>query len=743
MKNRSNCWVIAAVGMSLVACGKKEEVQAPAEPVAVAPPAQVVAPAPAPTAPPVAVKVAALSPEQRAAKLGFVQYLAPDTEMVMAFHNGMKSAERFKSSKLWQLVAEATHMNPAAEATAEPEEATGPRLLLGTEFTLALGKSAGAQGANLLTAYRRMGYFQIRMLAKAFAAAAKSGDFDSMDQAFAEQYGQELFKELLADPESGTALVDRLNLPPLYLAFRTSAGQREAATQQLATLVTNLGLMGSEMVEPVEIETAGQKFAGQKLSGAKISESMAQNREQIEKTLDPAIVDKLLAAIAKKDLVMVSGTLGDYSILFLGSSVEELKLVTAPGQSLLASDSLAFTDAYASKDLAAVIYGQKGAMDQLMAAAGGLADMAGALREGLAGSEGLGDTRDLEALLRLVGERESALRKLVTNDSLGMTAFFEDGLKIESYGGSDNGAVDWKSPNKLASLGDAPDVVMFANMTTEAAYDEKARAYMEALMETAYAVTMKVAEVKIDNEKMARFKDMAQKFDSKFRTDVVALWETLSGDFDGNLGHERACIVDLSGSVPAIPGIPQAVVDAGKFPRISVLAPVTDRAKLAASWQKINASATTILAKISAMTKQEIPMQKPTSSDKDGFTTWFFSMPFFNDDFMPSVTVGDQWFAASTSKNQALDLLRLATKGGPTRTGLYVTLNFKAMQKFSQETLKVLDQNAPAIFGETIPSNRMENAGKLAEAMQDMDKLTIHARREGGVLRSSVHFKTR
>ena len=36
-------------------------------------------------------------------------------------------------------------------------------------------------------------------------------------------------------------------------------------------------------------------------------------------------------------------------------------------------------------------------------------------------------------------------------------------------------------------------------------------------------------------------------------------------------------------------------------------------------------------------------MQKPMSSEKDGFTTWFFSMPFFNDDFLPSVTVGDKW----------------------------------------------------------------------------------------------------
>jgi hypothetical protein len=233
-------------------------------------------------------------------------------------------------------------------------------------------------------------------------------------------------------------------------------------------------------------------------------------------------------------------------------------------------------------------------------------------------------------------------------------------------------------------------------------------------------------------------------FDTQFRPDAVAMWDALSGDFNGSLGRERACVIDLNGSVPALPGIPQALVDQGKFPRLSIVAPVTDRTKLAASWQTINTSATHLLAKISEMAGKEIPMQKPISSDKAGYTTWFFPMPFFNDDFMPSVTVGDQWFAASTSKNQALDLVNKAANGGATRTGLCFTLNFKTLQKFARETLGLLDKNAAAIFGaDGISAGQMENAGGLIEALDDMDALTVHARREGGVLRSSIHLKTR
>jgi hypothetical protein len=37
----------------------------------------------------------------------------------------------------------------------------------------------------------------------------------------------------------------------------------------------------------------------------------------------------------------------------------------------------------------------------------------------------------------------------------------------------------------------------------------------------------------------------------------------------------------------------------------------------------------------------------------------------------------------------------------------------------------------------------LKSAAELITALEDLDKLTVHARREGGVLRSSVHFKTR
>ena len=736
MKPRA-CWLLIPVlALSLGACKKKEVAKAPETPAA----ATQAPPAAAPVAEP---KIPALTPEQRAAKLGFVRHLPQDTEVVLSFHNGTKSAARVQASKLWRTFI-GNPMTGGAPAGADPaagDEPTGPAALFGTEFTLALGKSTAEQTGNLLTFNRRMGYFQMQALAKAFAAAVKSGDASSFGASFGD-YGPELFKDLLHDPQSGMALVEKTRMPPVYMAFKTTEANHAAAAQQLAAMVANANLLG-EMIEPAAIENAGCKFEGVKILGTKISASMAADRASLDEQLDAATVDQLLAAVAQKDLLLLSGTVGDYVVLFLGSSTADLHLAADLGQSLAASDALAFSDGYVSKELAAVVYGRKQALETLISAAGGLAEMANGLRDGIAGAEGLGDTRDLEAMIKIVAEREAALRQLAVTDALGTVAFFEDGLKIESYGGTDNGMVDWKSPNQLARLGDSEDVVLFANLTADAAYDGKARAYAEALLETAYAMTLKVAEAPIQGKQLEQFQQMAKLFDDKFRPDLLALWDAFGNDFHTSLGHERALVVDLKGSAPAVPGLPQAVVDSAKVPRVSLVAPVTDRAKLAASWDKMNGTLTGTFAKIGEMTGQKIPMQKPLSSEKNGYTTWFFPLPFFNDDFLPSVTVGDKWFAASSSKNQALDLITQADAGGESRDGFFMSVNFKALETYSEQLFKVIDENAAAITGSPLPADRKELIKASIAALGDFDKLTVHSRREAGVLRSSVHLKTR
>jgi hypothetical protein len=784
MKNRANWLLIPTVALGLGACKKNETVQSPAAPEAPAaevetPPAVV----PVPPSEPATPKVGA---EERAAKLGFAKHLPQETEVVVSIYNGSQSVERVKSSRLWKLVQNqlAIGMGPGMEMDdfefqegeqdepiheegapnpgiggdlvedgepidpaampdfADPGEAAGPGVLFGSEFTLALGKSSAVQGANLLTLNRRLSYFQMRGVARAMAAAMSTGDSSGLLESVTESYTEDTLKDLIKDPESGVGLLEKAQMPPLYLAFLTTEADRPMAAQQVAAMVENLNDLG-DVAAPLKFETAGVAFEGAQIVGSKISALMAEDREEMDLEIGAEMTDKVLAAIAKKDLVVVSGVVGDYVLMFIGSSADDLKLAEDLSQSLVGSEALSFSDGYLSKDLAALVYGQKESLETLFKAAGGIADMTNGLRDGFAASESLGDTRDLEAMFQIVAEREAALRKLAGIESAGTIAYFEDGLKVEGYGGTDSGMIDWKASNRLAHLGDSEDVFMFANLTADAVYDEKARAYGEALLETAYAMAMKVADVPGGEAEVAQFKEAAKTFDAKFRPDLTALWDAYGNDFQGSLGHERALVVDLKGTAPAVPGVPQAVVDTARVPRISFIAPVTDRVKLAGSWDKMNTTLTGTLAKISEMMGEDMPMQKPLSSEKNGTVTWFFPMPFFTDDFLPSVTVNDNWFVTSTSKMQAQDLIDQANAPTEGRSGFWFSMNFKTLQKYADETYQVIDANSEALMGQPLLPEQQKLIKDSIEILSDLDKLTVHSRREGAVLRSSVHFKTR
>lgn len=758
MKTRPYLFLLPAVALGLGACKKNEETKTGEDaPSVVEKAAEVVT-----EAVDKVIQKPSASVDERAAKLGFAQHAPADTQVLMSFYNGSETAERVKNSKLWKLIAsevgggllpgagmdmemeeddfelEEVEQDDDAVADAEPAEPMGPAAMFSKEVSVAFGSATAAQTENLLQLNKRMTYFQMKTIAEGFARAAKAGDFSEMQDALMEG-NEESLKQVLNDPASGIELFKKMNMPAMTIAFKAEGEALEDANRQLISFTSNMAMLG-EMAEPIDIEKAGSQFGGFKIVGQKVSESMAESREDMEEDLDKETVDQLISAVAEKNLVVLSGKVENYAVLFLGASEDDLKFAETPADSLLASDAIAYADEYLSKDLIALVHGDKAAVDALMTAGGGMGTIAKGFRDGLTGVDGLKDARDLEALFRMVAEREEALLSMVSTDATGTVAFYEEGVKIESFGGADNGLIDWDKPNTLGSLGESPDVAVFANLTSTAEYDKKAGEFLESLVETAYAIAMKVSEIEGGDGDIEQFKEMVKMFDGTFRPDVATLLDALRSDVGGGLGRESALVLDLKGGVPPIPGVPQAVVDEGRFPRITTVRPVTDRAKLGEGWSKMNSSLTSILGKVSEMSGNEIPMQKPISSEKNGFTTWFFSMPFFSDDFMPSVTVGDEWFAVSTSKNQSLDLLAQAAAGKPGEAGMKFVINFKAFQDFANLTIDTLEKNADDIG---MSASDLKDARKVVAAMDDFDKFSVRTYKDGGSLRTSMHFKTR
>jgi hypothetical protein len=630
----------------------------------------------------------------------------------------------------------------------EMVEGPGVWGLMGQEVTVAFGKSSGENLGHLLKMNERASFFQAEAFGRAVQALASNGDLDEFSDFFMGDMHSQSFMKFLQDPESGVSLLDKAVFPPMYVAFRAKEGELEQTAQMVASSMMIFGMAG-EMVQPVELETGGSKFLGYKLLGSKIAEMMELSREGMEEEMDngmtPETMDALIRMIAKKNMVFATGTIGDYVVMMIGGDEAALQLVAEPKDSMGGSEKMGFIDEFADKPMLMVSYGDQAALKNIIDQAGGLATYAMGFRAGIAASEGLGEMRDIEELLQLFSEREKALLALGSTDAFGMVAYLDQGLKIDSFGGHDKGGVDWKASTRLAHLGNDPENLMFLSYPSNAAYNEQLTGYLELIAETTYALAIKFSDLQLEDPKMAEMNEYLKFFDKGFREDMLGLYQAISGDLMDGLGQESVFLVDMKGSMPAVAGVPQVLVDEARVPRMAMIAPVTDRAKLANAWKKMDAHSTAVLAKVSEMAETKIPMQKPISSEKDGMVTWFISMPFFQDNFLPSVTLNDQWFVASTSKVQATDLIGKASLGGDSGSGIKFRMNFNLLSEYADAMLKMAEKNADAVFTDEDARNHFDEKKstylKWIEASREFDSMSWDVRKEDGLVRSRIHFK--
>ncbi len=674
--------------------------------------------------------------------LGIVGQLAKDTESVIAIYDGKEIVKRLRGLKTWGFIREVTMETEGTDPEEEMAEGMAEAgKFLGEEIFIATGKGTAPQFGNLVKIGDRMNYFQMRMMVQSFANGVKNGDISGVGETDPEAM-MEMAKELGKD----IPLVESLVMPPVLVGIKAADAETLGkARQELSSNIDMMfGMMGEGAV-PVEFTRSGVAFKGYKLLGSFLAEQMEQGREGMEAMFEPGDVDRLIAAIKEKNLVVAHGSSeNNHLMIYTGNSEDECPLAESVDQSLAANDAISFVDAYKDKKIASFIYSDKGLVKETVV--GNLKSMAEGVRDGLAGTDAFGDTRELAALLDMVVEKEQAVLALAKPETFGALAVLDEGVKFETFGGSNYGAIDYSAPHQLAKLGEKEDVLLFANWIRDKEHAERTGEYLETVVETAYAMTERIAGMELEDESFLQFKQGFGLFNEKFRADTVALFNAAGTACDA-LGMETALVVDLKGAMPKFPGVPQEVADGGKFVRATMLAPVTDRAKLGESWKQLDASLKNILKTASEMSGDEIPMQDPLSSKENGFTTWFFAVPFTNDDFIPSVTVSDKWFALSSSKLQALDLASAADAAAGDRKGAWMEFDFDTLRKAGGEWVDLLEKNGESVFGGPEAfADFQENLPRIRKglaAIEEFDALSIHERLEGGKLRGTMHFKMR
>lgn len=734
-------------GLGLVACKEKLSTTAPVS----AGVATTVTEAVTPLADE-SVPVAKASPDGLAKALGYAKYLPKETEGYVGVFDGKGFVDSIRGSKIGKYAeSRAAEAGIDLDEIKEDPDAGMILPLFAEEFFVAMGKGMDEQANNLMLLSESSNFHQMKFLVKMVEAEMTGKELDDV-----EEMAMPLIGGLLQDPKAGLAILEKAQVPPVTIGFKISDQEtREGMSGLIAggfqELLEEAGPDGEDVMEAVSVERGGATFSGVRIVGEKVSKLLDEEaRAEMSEMMDPASIERLLKLVSEKNIVMLSGEHEGYLVLFIGAGVEELQVAATPADSLVARTDLSFLDAYADKKLLYVNAVSKKLLDGLTKNSTAMGSMAAGIKAGLEETEGFGDTRDMGVLLDLLIKQEKGLMGLNEYSNMGVVVYREEGLKIETFGGTNAPAAMLDVPHSYGGLAKRDGVLLFSDWVSNEEYSSMSLEYLDTIGEVAYLGAKRMSALEIDDPDFDEFKEVFGMFDEMFKADLMKLWKGIRGDLGDGLGGEGALIIDLKGGLPTVPGIPQVVADNGKAPRIGMVKPVTDREKISSSWQNINAAAEGLLKTFSEMNGENIPMQKPMTSEKDDLKTWFFaSIPFQTDDFVLSVSVDEKNFFASTSKSfvQELSAELGEAKPDPARKGAYLTVNFKVLRDYANGWIDMVEQNAEAITGS--PDGAEEVKAMLPEvrevvgAMDELQSFEAHTRNENGQVRSSMHFKVK
>lgn len=696
-----------------------------------------------------AVDIAEAAPvdlEKRAEKLGLISSLSADVSAVTTLTNGERIWEEVSESGLGTIL-----MDVFAENDVDLTDPDSPgaqfAALFAEEFLIAVGEGTPKQFENLLALNSLSEKYQTALMVNLWTMGLEDGGmaldpnpFSSLGAAVAE------------NPDVLVNLVAASQMPPILLAARISDDAKRdgfaAALEMGAGMALQMGAEEMPFLEGEETEVAGITFSGLAVDGEMLIETLEEEMglgAMLENVLDPASAQDVVNSLAKKNLVLLGGVSDEAIYLYLGSSAQELPLVKNAVESLAASEDFAFVDSYLEEEFVNVFWMEEelvkvGASEQRI-----FGDYIEGIRLALEDNEALGDTKALESKLDKLQKLEESYLAASKSQAAAAVSFLKgDGLYTEGYGGYLDGQYDWDSQFQLGTPEDETFLTIQGVMDVETA--QVSMQYLEALFAVVYesaGLMGDLEDVPVDFEE---FLEGFALFDEMMKDDALALWKGLRAS-EAGMGGEYFFEVDLKGSWPTVPNVPEAIIEKGLAPRISYVAPVTDRAALAASWEDIEGAATKLLKTAGELAGEKIPMQKPMSSENNGLKTWFFPIPMQTDDFVPSITLDDEVFVMGTSKERAVALAQAAKKKGEGQTGSLTVMNFGPLREFLANWMSLVEENPEEILVDEDAleffEENQETLQEALEAMKEFDSWTLHTRIEDGELRTSSHFKTK
>jgi hypothetical protein len=675
----------------------------------------------------------ALTPSADAAKraqaYGFASRLSSDVDAVMGFRNLGDVMNSFTGSNFFKQILQLSggSIPPQQIEMAKGEAAK----YIGKDLFIAFSDGSAEQFDRLMVVYD----YYYKAMYPIMLQGAMAGMNGGAPGAGFENQGKEMFMKILnADNGRLMELAGDLQVPGILIGTRIDEG----ADDILAQLAGIEGqLPPTAVVSEIDVAGSENKFKSWTIA-AKDAFGEAERAAMRAEFDDAEIAAKIEKIIDSKKVDFSFGKVGDYLIFSIGENHDHLKFAEKPEDSLVAKSRFDFGDAYLDKKLMAYSYNTKEMAEalshpeQMLALTGAAQDFIGQMAQG---GFDLGETGNL------VGKAGEILVKMMTrecSEGLGI-AFLEDGLKIESIGGYSTPGVDKDAKLTFANL-ISDDTFLAAASATTPEYEQLGMELLETVIKAGHEGASSFAKLQPDSEFGQNFVQMNAMFAPK----LINLWTILKEKVQGGLGHQSGLYVDLKGSAPKIPGLPQVLINKGKVPRIVLASDVSDRAKLAAGWDEFVPALNDLAKSIPGQQPgSEFQLPDVTTFDNSGTGTHFIQMPFFGGDFLPSVTVNDNVMLMSTSNGLAAEIAKNATAGD--MTGTVFQINFDSLRVFAGDWVKLVMENADEVFaGDEFKADSFrEKAGMIQlglEMMKVMKKINYHSFVEDDEWRGSTHI---
>ena len=629
---------------------------------------------------------------EHAAKLGFAAKLNADTELYLGTVGFKGHVDALKKSAFWkEISALIGDKTPAPAAGDKSMQAL--QKLWGDDFFLAGGKGL-EQSAQWLRDFSRL-YNELNFRAIMTGAAFKGA---GVGPGAAKFNPAAMVEALTSDPaqiERAANIIAALDLPPLILGVKV-----ENAADVVKDLVPadKLAQAPKEIFTVSTLSVAGGTMNTISTTGGKIFQLDDNKKQMILSNLPPTINDKgrkaienAISAIQAKTFSVGWGAVGDHVVFASGKNLDHVKFADSPASSLLSKPEFAPVSAHAGKNLLALVYSNAGVLkalsdDQPLTPI--LRGIFGAMKDNPTFG-GLGQALDKQ--LADYAPAENAVFKRDFTPSAGVV-WWDRGLHVESYGGPKAASFQNGKPLKFTSVASQPGVILSVNYQRNRDYEKATRAWMEKLLGFVMTAAQELVKSGLGGAQAgqgyAMFEQMA----------LPALKKIYAADLniaDKGLGDEVAFVIDVNGKMPALPGVPPQL-NGSKFPRITTISEVANRAEVATGWTTINGTLSETIGMFTGGPGSRdrngaaaggggpgFGLPDPISSEKNGVTTWFYGLPFLAGDLLPCASINDKLLLMSTSKDCAEGFAGEIAKGnGISADGLVWRFDLGALIDF-------------------------------------------------------------